>query len=228
MARESQTIVLHPLIVRLTHWVWAIGIVILLMSGWRIYNINPFWGYGLAFPDWAVLSPSTEGSLRVHNESGLAGALLWHFAAMWLLFGAFLVFLAWGLVTGHFRRRYLPISVTGALADIGDFLRGRLAHDLGVRNTVQRLLYLVALVAMLAMILSGVAIWKPTQLSGLAALLGGYEGARRVHFIGMAVIFLFLVVHVVLTLLVLKVLPPMLTGRVRRDRVPPAVLGELR
>lgn len=228
MREQPQTIVLHPLVVRLTHWVWAVGIVVLLMSGWRIYNIDPFWGYGLTFPDWAVLSPPSEASLRLHNESGLAGALLWHFAAMWLLFGAFVVFLLWGLKTGHFRRRYLPISLSGALADVGDFLRGRLAHDLGMRNTVQRLLYLVAMVAMLVMILSGLAIWKPTQLSELAALMGGYEGARRVHFVGMAVIFLFLVVHVALTLLVPKVLPPMITGRVPRDRVPPQVQGELR
>jgi thiosulfate reductase cytochrome b subunit len=155
----------------------------------------------------------------VHNDFGLAAGLLWHFAAMWLLFGSFVVFVVYGFVSGHFRRKYLPISPREIFGNIGDFLRGRLGHDIGVRNGVQKLLYAFALLDMLVMVASGLVLWKPVQFHELGLLMGQYEGARYVHFFGMAGMVGFIVVHVALTLLVPKVLPPMITGRAPREAV---------
>jgi thiosulfate reductase cytochrome b subunit len=162
----------------------------------------------------------------LHNDWGTAGALLWHFFAMWLLFLSVLVYVAYGLATGHFARKFLPIRPRAVIADVLDFLRGRLAHDVGTRNAVQRLLYTFAVLAMIVMIWSGLVLWKPTQLQELGMPMGGYEGARYVHFFGMAGIVLFIVVHVALTLLVPKVLPPMISGRAKLAELHPRVEGE--
>ena len=164
-----------------------------------------------------TIGGSNEAANKLHNDFGLAGALLWHFAAMWLLFASLLVFTVWGFVSGHFRKKYLPITAHEVLGNATDFLHGRLAHDIGVRNAVQKLLYAFAIVAMLLMVLSGLVLWKPVQFHELGLLMGQYEGARYVHFFGMVGIVLFLVVHIALTLLVPKVLLPMITGRAPLD-----------
>jgi thiosulfate reductase cytochrome b subunit len=78
---------------------------------------------------------------------------------------------------------------------------------------VQKALYAGVLLAGVVIVASGLAMWKPVQLQELAALLGGYEGARLVHFFAMAAIVLFLVVHVVMALLVPRSLRAMIRGR---------------
>ena len=76
------------------------------------------------------------------------------------------------------------------------------------------------------MVLSGLVMWKPVQFQTLSLLMGQYEGARYVHFFGMVGIVGFVIVHVALTLLVPKVLPPMITGRAPRTAEPTASSGE--
>jgi thiosulfate reductase cytochrome b subunit len=212
--RKDEDVVLHPAIVRYTHWTWALGVLVLIGSGLRIYESDPL--FDLHFPVWLTLGGSYEDANRLHNDFGLAGALLWHFAAMWLLLAGLVTFLVYGFASGHFRRKYLPVTAAEVGANVLDFLKGRLGHDVGARNAVQKLLYAFALVVMAAMVLSGLVLWKPVQFHWLGLLMGQYEGARYVHFFGMAGIGLFLIVHVALTLLVPKVLWPMLTGRAPR------------
>jgi len=209
--QQDTRAVLHPTIVRITHWTWALGVLILIGSGLRIYESDPLFDF--SFPVWMTIGGSYEDANRLHNDFGLAGALLWHFAAMWLLFSSLLVFLIYGLASGHFRKKYVPIRPREIVDNASYFLKGRLAHDLGTRNAVQKLLYAFALGAMLLMVLSGLVLWKPVQFHTLGLLMGQYEGARYVHFVGMVGIVLFLVVHIALTLLVPKVLLPMITGR---------------
>lgn len=209
--------VIHPAIVRITHWTWALGVLLLLGSGLRIYESDPLFDF--TFPVWLTLGGSYEDANKLHNDFGLAGALLWHFAAIWLLFASLLTFLVWGFVSGHFRMKYLPITPTEIVHNIADFFAGRLPHDIGMRNAVQKLLYMFALAAMLLMVLSGLVLWKPVQFHALGLLMGEYEGARYVHFFGMAGIVGFLVVHIALTLMVPRVLPPMITGRAPADTV---------
>src|SRR5258706_5825757 len=105
----------HPLPVRITHWVNVLAILLMLLSGWKIYNASPVFSF--SFPDALTLG------------GWLAGALQWHFAAMWLLVLNGLAYLAYGIVSGHLRRKMFPISPRALLGDVLRALRGRLAHD---------------------------------------------------------------------------------------------------
>jgi thiosulfate reductase cytochrome b subunit len=192
----------HPLVVRITHWINAFAVLVLVLSGWRIYNAAPL------FP-FRIPSELTLGGW-------LAGALQWHFAAMWLLALNGLAYLAYGVVSGHFRRKLLPLSPRAVMRDVLEAFRGRLSHDdLSVYNAAQRAAYLTLIVALVLLVLSGLAIWKPVQLQELAALMGGYEGARIVHFVCMALVVLVVIVHIAMVALVPRTLPAMITGKVR-------------
>ena len=191
---------IHPLWVRITHWINALAVAMMIGSGWEIYNASPLFGF--AFPRSITLG------------GWLAGALLWHFAAMWLLMINGLVYLIMGLATGRFRKKLLPITPKGVVADFKAALTLKLAHDdLATYNYVQRLLYAAIIVVGVVIVLSGLSIWKPVQLQYLTALFGGYDVARYVHFVCMALICLFLMVHVALAILVPKSLRAMLIGR---------------
>jgi thiosulfate reductase cytochrome b subunit len=200
VAAASARPVIHPLWLRITHWINAIAMVVMIGSGWEIYNASPLFGFD--FPKTITIG------------GWLAGALLWHFAAMWLLAVNGLVYLVLGLASGRFRRKLLPIRPADVLADTRAALGGKLVHDdLSVYNAVQKLLYLGVILAGIVVVLSGLAIWKPVQLQELTALLGGYDFARYVHFFAMAAIVGFLVIHVVMAFVVPKSLRAMVTGR---------------
>jgi thiosulfate reductase cytochrome b subunit len=202
--KPVQTHTVHPLLVRATHWVNALAIVVMVMSGWKIYNASPLFDF--AFPDALTLG------------GWLAGALQWHFAAMWVLVLNGMLYLAYGVVSGHLRRRMLPISPRALIADVAKALRGRLAHDdLSVYNAAQKAAYLVAILLAIGLVLSGLAIWKPVQLYALASLMGDYEGARLLHFFCMAGLVLFVLVHVAMVILVPKTFLTMITGRLRKE-----------
>ena len=193
--------VIQPAWVRTVHWINAVAMVLMIMSGWQIYNASPLFE-GFKF----------SGSITLGGWLG--GALLWHFAAMWLLMVNGLVYLALGLVTGRFAKKLLPITPAGVLSDTRAALSGKLSHaDLTKYNYVQKLLYAGIIVVGILIVLSGLSIWKPVQLQYLTALFGGYDVARYVHFICMSAICLFLVVHVALALLVPKSLRAMIIGR---------------
>jgi len=195
-----QSVLIHPLVVRITHWLNVLAVLIMITSGWQIYNASPLFGFD--FPPQVTLG------------GWLAGALQWHFAGMWLLALNGLVYLIYGIASGHFRRKLLPISPRAVLHDVREALRGRLAHDdLSVYNAAQRSAYLALIVALVVMVLSGLAIWKPVQFHWLAVLMGDYEGARYVHFFAMAAIVGFLVIHIVMAFVVPKSLRAMITGR---------------
>jgi thiosulfate reductase cytochrome b subunit len=198
-----QSVLIHPLVVRITHWLNVLAVLIMITSGWQIYNASPLFGFD--FPPQVTLG------------GWLAGALQWHFAGMWLLALNGLVYVVYGIASGHFRRKLLPISPRAVLHDVREALRGRLAHeDLSVYNGAQRAAYLALIVALIVMVLSGLAIWKPVQFHWLAALMGDYEGARYVHFFAMAAIAFIVVVHVIMVILVPRTFPTMFTGRFRR------------
>jgi thiosulfate reductase cytochrome b subunit len=191
---------IHPAWVRVTHWINALAMFVMIASGWQIYNASPLFPF--VFPPAITLG------------GWLAGALLWHFAAMWLLAVNGLVYVVLGLLTGRFRRKLVPIRPGEVLADAKAALTGKLAHDdLSVYNAVQKLLYVGVILAGIVIVLSGLAIWKPVQLQELTAVFGGYDAARYVHFFAMAAIVGFLVVHVVMAVLVPKSLRAMITGR---------------
>jgi thiosulfate reductase cytochrome b subunit len=190
----------HPVWVRVTHWINALAMLVMIGSGWQIYDASPLFGF--TFPRQIALG------------NWLAGALLWHFAAMWVLMINGLVYLVLGIVSGRFRRKLFPVYPREVLRDLFAALRGKLAHDdLSVYNAVQKLLYLGIIVAGIAIVLSGLAIWKPVQFQPLTAFFGGYNTARYVHFAAMTTIVAFLVVHVSLAVIVPKSLRAMIIGR---------------
>jgi thiosulfate reductase cytochrome b subunit len=154
-----------------------------------------------------------------HMDPGVANALNWHFTGMWLLLASYLVFMAHGLVSGHFWRNLLPLRPRDVLRDFIAAATFRLSHRLGEYNAVQRAAYWGVLFAVAMMFVTGLAIWKPVQLSWLTALCGGYPVARVLHFCFMAAICLFIVVHVALVILVPKTLIAMVTGRAAEKRL---------
>jgi thiosulfate reductase cytochrome b subunit len=192
--------VIQPAWVRAVHWTNAFAMVLMIMSGWQIYNASPLFDFTF--------------SRSITLGGWLGGALLWHFAAMWLLMVNGLIYLVMGLATGRFRKKLLPITPSGVISDTKAALTGKLSHDdLTKYNYVQKLLYAGVIVIGILVVLSGLAIWKPVQLQYLTALFGGYEAARYVHFFCMAGIVAFIVVHVALALLVPKSLRAMIIGR---------------
>jgi thiosulfate reductase cytochrome b subunit len=192
---------IQPGWVRIVHWINAVAIVLMIMSGWQVYDASPLFK-SFSFPASVTLG------------GWLGGGLLWHFAAMWLLMVNGLVYLTLGFVTGRFRKKLLPITPSGVIADTKAALTGKLSHDdLSKYNYVQKLLYAGIIVVGIVIVLSGLSMWKPVQLQYLTALFGGYDVARYVHFFCMAAICAFLVVHVALALLVPRSLRAMIIGR---------------
>jgi thiosulfate reductase cytochrome b subunit len=189
-----------PAWVRAMHWINAIAMILMIMSGWQIYNASPLFDF--------------KFSHSITLGEWLGGALLWHFAAMWLLMINGLAYLITGLATGRFRKKLLPIKPAGVISDIKAALTFRLAHDdLSTYNYVQKLLYAGIIVVGVLIVLSGLSIWKPVQLYWLVMLFGDYPAARYVHFVCMSLIVAFLIVHVALAILVPKSLRAMIIGR---------------
>lgn len=191
---------IHPLWLRMTHWLNAIAVVIMVMSGWRIYNAAPFF-------DFVIPKSITLGGW-------LGGAIQWHFAAMWLLVGNGSIYLVLNLASGRLWRKFFPLSPRAFVADVLAALRGRLSHaDLAHYNAVQRAAYLFVIVDLIVLVLSGLVLSKSVQFPILRELFGGYEAARRVHFLAMAALTGFVGIHLVMVALVPRTLLAMLRGR---------------
>ena len=197
---SDDTRVIHPVWLRATHWLNALAVVILAMSGWRIYNASPFFDFkfakGITLGGW------------------LGGAIQWHFAAMWLLAANGLVYLLCNVGTGRLVRKFFPLSPRAFVADLLAALRGGLSHaDPRQYNAVQRAAYLFVTVDAVLLVLSGLVLWKSVQFPLLRELLGGYEAARRVHFLAMAALVAFVAVHLAMVALVPRTLLTMIRGR---------------
>ncbi len=201
---------LHPATLRVMHWVNAFAILVMIGSGWKIYNDEALFGW-LHFPEWLTIGGEAQGALQ------------WHFFAMWVLMLNGLCYLAYGFATGRFRRKLLPIRISEVFANVRDALRLRLSHDdITHYNAVQKLLYAGIIFVIALQIISGWAVWKPMQLSELTSLFSifhrsSFQGARLVHFFGMSAIVLFIVIHVALALIVPRTIGAMLTGGPKVD-----------
>jgi thiosulfate reductase cytochrome b subunit len=200
MLQSSRTRI-QPAWLRATHWVNALAVLIMITSGWRIYDASPIFA-SIHFPPAITLG------------GWLGGALLWHFAAMWLLAANFLFYLTLNVISGRFARMLLPVSPRGFAADLWAALRGALSHaDLSRYNQVQKLAYIAAIADTMLLIISGLTIWKPVQFPFLREMLGGYDTARVVHFFAMAFLAAFITLHVVMAFLVPRSLLVIVRGR---------------
>ena len=182
------------------HWINAAAMLVMITSGWGIYDDDVIFG-GLHFSSF----------WRLGNWA--AWSINWHFAGMWFLTLNGLAYLVYGVVSGRLRERLLPIRLADLVQTVVDTLHFKIAHeDIAVYNAVQKLLYIIVILAGASQVVTGLAIWQPIQFSRLVSLLGGFQGARVLHFAGMAVIVGFLIVHVALALLVPKTLWAMVAG----------------
>lgn len=192
--------VIQPAWLRLTHWVNAIAVVLMAMSGWRIYNASPI--YPLVFPAEITLG------------GWLAGALYWHFFAMWILCVNGVAYLLANGLTGRLWQRFFPLRWNELKADLWAAMRGRLSHaDLARYNAPQKGAYLFAMADIALLIVSGLVLWKSVQFPLLRELLGGYDMVRKVHFYAMWGLLGFVAVHVLLVLLVPRSMLLMVRGR---------------
>jgi thiosulfate reductase cytochrome b subunit len=197
-ASEGQGTLGHGLFVRVTHWINALTVFIMIGSGWRIYDASPLFDFRFP-PDLTI-------------GGWLAGALAWHFAAMWLLIANGVAYIVYGFASGHFWRDLLrrPIS---AYRNLRLEWMTLTMHGVGEYNLVQRILYTGVVGVLVLLIVSGVAIWKPVQFQHLTAFFGGYDEARYVHFYAMTALCAFIALHVTLAFSVKGVLRSMITGR---------------
>lgn len=196
--KDSLSRPVHRWPVRITHWVNLFAMTCMFMSGWEIYNASPLFDF--RFPPVVTLG------------GWLGGAIGWHLALMWLLAFNGLCYLLWSLFSGHFRHDLLPLRLSTLRRDIWLALTLRLQHRDGKYNAIQKLMYLGVLVLGLLLVLSGLAIWKPVQLSWLVALFGGFDIARYVHFFAMAAVGLFVIIHLLMVMIVPRTLWAMLSG----------------
>lgn len=198
--KTHDTRAIHPLWLRISHWLNALAVVLMVTSGWRIYDASPLF-------DFQFADPLTLGGW-------LGGALQWHFAAMWLLAANGLAYLLLNAGSGRLRKKFFPLSLRALWADLAAAVRGRLSHaDPRTYNSVQRLAYLFVMADSVLLVLSGLVLWKSVQFPLLRELLGGYETARHVHFFAMAALVGFIAIHVLMVARVPRTLRAMTLGR---------------
>lgn len=214
----------HQLSTRLWHWINAISVVVLFMSGLNISNAHRrlYWGeWGFA-PDqaWAFI-PKFPGWATIPGYYSLAIARDWHVLFAWIFSVSLLLFLIVGVLNGHFRRDIVTGRKDwkpGAVwADIRAHLRLRFHEGDGKYNFLQKAAYgLVMFILLPLMIVTGMAMspGMDASWSFLSEMFGGRQSARSIHFIVAWLLFGFFVVHVILVLLnkPLKNVGEMITG----------------
>ncbi len=187
----------HHIVVRITHWVNALALFIMMGSGLRIFNSYPaFARKGETFCCYPLAGHKIPAWLTFGGW--LAGARRWHFATMWLLVANGLVYLGFIYLHGEWRdlvpRRG---AARDALEMVKFYLTARKDHPpQGKHNALQRLAYFAMPLVGVAAVVSGLAVWKPVQLSPLTRVLGGFVWARYWHFLAMLALVLLTAGHV--------------------------------
>jgi Ni/Fe-hydrogenase b-type cytochrome subunit len=204
----------HHWIVRVTHWVNAVALTIMVTSGLQIFNAYPaFHRRGERFCCYPFEGHPIP---RVFTFGGwLAGARNWHFAMMWVLFLNGLVYLGFIYLHGEWRdlapRRGDPRD---AWEMVKFYLFVRKDHPRqGKHNALQKSAYFALPVLGALAVLTGLAIWKPVQLGWLTALFGGFVWARYWHFMVMVSLVVLTVGHIFMVFAVDPYsIPSMITG----------------
>ena len=229
---RARLVLRHRLTTRIWHWINAITVIVMLMSGLMILNAHPrlYWGeYGANFdPAWLEL-PRIPGWATIPSTYDLAGARRWHFAFAWVLVANLILFIAVSLWNGHFRRdlslRAKELRPRQIWNVFRDHARLRLPRGIAALryNLLQKLSYVAIIFILLPLlILSGLAMSPAMDAAWpwLLDLFAGRQTARSIHFISAAAMALFIVVHLVMVLLAgpLNETRSMITGRFR---IPP-------
>ena len=203
----------QPLAIRITHWVNGVLLVFVAGSGLQILGAFPSMGPRGALYGWYPFQgKSPPGWLTIGGW--LAGARHIHFALAWFLVLNAFVYLAVYFGRGEWRRRlFLRADISNAVQTALYYVRIRKTPpQQGLYNGLQKLGYTSAVLLGILEVLSGLAIYKPVQLSRLAALFGGYDGARAVHLLGLVALAGFTIGHVVMVALHPRTLVTIITG----------------
>lgn len=221
----------HALTTRIWHWINAVTLAVMLMSGLMIFNAHPrlYWGhYGAnADPAWLDLSGGDgipfPGWITIPSDYSLADARLWHLAFAWLLVTALAAYLLWAVVRGHLGRQIVPrlaeLSPEHLWHDIK--AHARLQFPAGAAALNYNVLQKLAYGAVLLVLLPGVILTGMTMSPGLNAalpwlvdLFGGRQSARSLHFLCAGGLFAFFLIHIAMVLLAgpLNEIRSMITG----------------
>jgi thiosulfate reductase cytochrome b subunit len=204
----------QPLWIRVTHWLNVPVLTVMAMSGLQIFVAYPH--FGAQGEQWSV--PWVDGWTPpdwLRAGRWLAGARHLHFALAWLLVLNALLYLGYLFQSGEWRRRLFwpPRDARPMFQQLAYYVRLRKdAPPTDLYNSLQRSAYTAAILLGLAVVLSGLVMWKPVQLAWLGIIMGGYDGARFIHFACLVALFGFVVTHVVMVALHPKSLVEMVTG----------------
>ena len=214
----------HALGTRIWHWLNALSVIVLFMSGLNISNAHPrlYWGeWGFA-PEQAWLElPRFPGWATIPGYYSLAAARDWHVLFAWVFAISLLLFMIAALANGHLRRdlgtRRRDWHPRAVWADVRAHLRFDFAPREGKYNFLQKFSYAVVLFVLLPlMIFTGMAMSPGMDAAWpfLSEVFGGRQTARSLHFVAAWALVLFTVLHVVLVLLTnpLRQLREMTTG----------------
>ncbi|WP_088306697.1 cytochrome b/b6 domain-containing protein [Novosphingobium sp. B 225] len=232
----------HAWPTRLWHWLNAVTVTVLLMSGLMIFNAHPrlYWGHygadarGHPDPAWLDLAHVNGGIpfpgwITIPSYYSLADARLWHFAFAWVLVTALTLYLLWSLLRGHLRRDLAPRLAELHPAHLWHHImeHARLRFPTGAAalhyNVLQKLAYGSVLFVLLPVVILTGLTMSPALDAGwpwLVELFGGRQSARSIHFLCAAGLVLFFLVHIVMVVLAgpINEVRSMLTGWYRLPR----------
>ena len=201
----------HALSTRIWHWVNAISVIILFMSGLNISNAHRYlyWGDWGFMPEQAWLAvPRFPGWATIPGYYSLAAARDWHVVFAWVFAVGLLLYMVAALINRHFWRDLVTGRREWKLVDIRTDIRRHLRldfhHGPGKYNFLQKLSYGVVIFIMLPlMIFTGMAMSPGMEAAWpwLTDIFGGRQSARSIHFIIAFALLGFTVVHVVLVVL---------------------------
>ncbi|WAT18014.1 cytochrome b/b6 domain-containing protein [Aurantiacibacter sp. MUD11] len=200
----------HKLSTRLWHWINAISLVVLFMSGLNISNAHRrlYWGDAGFAPEeaWLVV-PRFPGWATIPDYYSLAGARDWHVVFSLVFAFSLLAFMVLAFLNRHMQRDIFASRREWKLSNIGHDIRQHLKfnfeHGEGKYNILQKISYAgVILVVLPLMIFTGIVMSPGMEAAWprLTDLFGGRQSARSLHFIAAWLLFAFFVVHVLLVL----------------------------
>jgi Ni/Fe-hydrogenase b-type cytochrome subunit len=224
---KAKVIYRHAVIVRVTHWINVVCLTVLLMSGLQIFNAHRFLHWGIAgadsdphllalpngFPHWAT----------VPGWQDLGLGRTWHFFFAWLFVVNGLVYLLWGILSGHFRRDFTPTREQ--LRHVGRSVAEHLmlkfpkGEEARTYNVLQKFAYIGIVVLLPFMLATGLTMSPgvDTAFPWLLDLFGGRQSARTLHFVFAWSIVGFVVIHLIAVLAAgpINEIGSMITGRWR-------------
>jgi thiosulfate reductase cytochrome b subunit len=208
----------QPWPVRITHWLTVPALLLMAMSGLQIFVAYPH--FGPAANHWPLPFDGWIPPEAMRSGHGLAAGRGIHFLVGWFLVGNGLAYVVYLFASSEFRRRLFwpPRDTRPMIQQALYYLRIRKQPPApSFYNGLQRSAYTGALALGILEVWSGLVIYKPVQLHALGIPLGGYDGARMLHFFGLVALAAFVVVHLILVALHPRALAEMITGGKPRE-----------